>query len=74
MEPQAALARRTLEIPGDCTKERIDRAYLLLYGRPPTDEESQIGLHFLAQTGSDSDKWQAYCEILLCANEFIYVD
>jgi hypothetical protein len=74
MEQKSALARRILEITGASIKERMDRAYLLLYGRPPSDEESQIGIDFLARAGSDSDKWQAYCEILLCANEFIYVD
>jgi cytochrome c553 len=72
MEQKSALSRRILEASG--TKERIDGVYQLLYGRSPTDEESQIGAEFLARPGSDNDKWQAYCEILLCANEFIYVD
>jgi hypothetical protein len=45
-----------------------------LYGRPPTEEEMAIGLEFLARQGSANDAWEAYCEILMCANEFIYVD
>jgi hypothetical protein len=55
-------------------KTRITHAYELLYGRPPTEEEMEIGLEYLARQGSEKDAWEAYCEILLCANEFIYVD
>jgi hypothetical protein len=55
-------------------KPRIIHAYELLYGRPPTEEEMEIGLEFLARQGSAKEAWEAYCEILLCANEFIYVD
>jgi hypothetical protein len=59
-------------------KTQFERAYLLLYGRPPTAEEAKIGLDFLAHEGQDLDKanlgWREYCQILLCANEFLYVD
>ena len=55
-------------------KTRITRIYELLYGRPPTEEEMEIGLEFLARQESAKEGWEAYCEILLCANEFIYVD
>jgi hypothetical protein len=69
-----ALAGRLLKAStGD--RQRIERAYVLLYGRPPTAEETQIGLDFLAQAeGGLPRRWQEYCEILVCANEFIYVD
>jgi hypothetical protein len=73
-----SLARRLLgEIRGD-DPARIRRAYERLYARPPTDEEVEIGLTTLAgarQAGESTEAaWEAYCQVLLCANEFLYVD
>jgi len=69
-----ALAGRLLQAATD-DRRRIGKAYELLYGRPPTAEETQIGLDFLAKAdGGPSRRWQEYCQVLLCANEFIYVD
>lgn len=75
LEQKTALASRILQDarPGN-NKERIEKAYLLLYGRSPAEEETRIGLDFLAHAGSGQEAWEAYGEILLCANEFIYVD
>ena len=55
--------------------QRIQSAYLILYGRPATPAELQIGQAFLkGEERSPASKWEAYCQILLCANEFLYVD
>jgi hypothetical protein len=57
---------------------RIARAYALLYGRPPTDAELAIGKELLdtmtKSEGSPERAWTAYAQVLLCANEFLYVD
>ena len=68
---------------------RINHAFLLLYGREPTAEEIDAGTSFLqewdvgdvAQSKSVKDippeelgRWQSYVQVLLMANEFIYVD
>jgi hypothetical protein len=50
---------------------RIDWLYHLLYGRPATDRETQIGLSMLR---SGPGAWPRYCQVLLCANEFVYAD
>jgi hypothetical protein len=73
-----SLAHRLLaEVPGD-DRARIRRAYALLYGRPPADEEIAIGLATLAgarQAGEPIEAaWEAYGQVLLCTNEFFYVD
>ena len=53
----------------------IQSAYLILYGRPASLTEIQIGQTFLkGGESSQALKWEAYCQILLCANEFLYVD
>jgi hypothetical protein len=69
-----SLARRVQESARD-DRGRIARAYALLYGRPPGSEEVRIGLEFLAKAGAPAGRaWEEYCQVLLCANEFLYVD
>jgi hypothetical protein len=52
-------------------KSKIDWLYHLLYARPATDRETLIGLAMLR---GSADAWPRYCQMLLCANEFVYVD
>ena len=54
---------RTLDDRG-----RIEWLYRRLYDRPATEAEIAIGLRAISRD------WEAYCQILLCANEFVYVD
>jgi cytochrome c553 len=56
---------------------RIRQAFLLLYGRPATDRELQLGLAFLAADPADGHaltRWEQYAQVLLSASEFLYVD
>jgi hypothetical protein len=53
---------------------RLESLYVRLYGRPPSAEETKIGKEFLSRSGPAEKAWEEYCQILLCANEFIYVD
>lgn len=76
LNQSAALARRLeAEAPGDDTF-RIGRAYALLFGRPPTDDERRIGVESLSafRKGANVSAWTAYCHVLLCTNEWIYID
>ncbi len=55
----------------------IERLYELLYARPATDREIEVGRQLLAARRAVSDEraaWLAYCQVLMCANEFIYID
>jgi hypothetical protein len=78
VEQTKALAGRLLADKAANDGERIDKAYVLLYGRPAQEEERAIGLKLLksaAEHGQKADAaWEEYCQVLLCANEFIYVD
>jgi len=79
LEQTAALAKRILgEGPAEPTA-RVQRAYGLLYGRPPTAAELRIGLQFVSRAAgakpeAEQQAWEQYCQVLLCANEFIFVD
>ena len=83
IERARELARRlAAEAKNDA--QRIDRAYRLLFARPPTDREQAIGLRFLTQakqpnhtaTNANEPKlsaWEQYAQTLLSANEFMHV-
>jgi mono/diheme cytochrome c family protein len=78
VEQARALAKR-LESADPEDAGRIRKAYPLLYGRLATEREVQLGLEFLTAPEDDSSKavlsrWEQYAQVLLGANEFIYVD
>lgn len=70
--------------------ERIQYIHQLLYGRNATEEEVQTGEAFLAEwepaipsnaripkegpPGEILYKWQAYLQVLLASNEFLFID
>ena len=58
----------TQAVPQD-DAQKIDALYELLFARLATPAEREIGL--AAIRASD---WEAYCQVLLCSNEFMYVD
>jgi hypothetical protein len=69
----AALAQRQ---PGE-DRDRIEWLYKRLFARPPKDREVEIGLAALGQArnaGATELAWQQYCQVLLCTNEFVYVE
>jgi hypothetical protein len=76
-EQTKVLARRILQEEPAAEEEKIRRLYVLLFGRPPMEKEIQIGRAALARgrgAGSEEAAWQEYCQVLLCTNEFVYVD
>jgi hypothetical protein len=59
-------------------RRRIERAFVLLYSRSPTDREAELGLQFVSNSApSEQDKltsWEQYAQALLSTNEFMHVD
>ena len=56
---------------------RIGRAFQLLFGRPPTDDERAAAVEFLELSAVTDDKLsplEQYCLALLGTNEFAYVE
>ena len=88
IEQARELGRRLLAEPALDEQARIGRAYLLLFGRPALPQEVRIGQAFLAKARTspvrkpeggaspnvEESAWTAYSQILLSANEFMYVD
>ena len=76
-----ALATRLSPGSSEPNEQRINKAFLLVYGRLPNAQERQLGMAFLASHKSQSESadndlsgWEQYAQVLLSANEFLYVD
>jgi hypothetical protein len=70
----AALAERIArEISSDNETARVERLYEIVLGRWPTSAEVDVGLHFLAGQ-PNNEAWARFCHVVLCTNEFIYVE
>jgi hypothetical protein len=54
--------------------DQIRKAFELAYGRPATDREVDLGLKFLDAASGELSPWEQYAQVLLSANEFLYVD
>mgnify|MGYP003346945302 CR=1 FL=1 len=60
----------------------VAEAYRIVLGRPPTEAEAALGLEFLAgarrRNAAHANPlrmaWEEYSQVLLCSNEFIYVN
>jgi hypothetical protein len=51
---------------------RVDRAYRLALGRPPSAAELALAEQFLA--GAGEPRWAEYLQVLLGSNEFLFLD
>ncbi|MBL8849659.1 MAG: PSD1 domain-containing protein [Planctomycetaceae bacterium] len=68
-------ARLQKDAPGvgsDIDAARLQRAYNLLFGRSPTQKESEIGLAIVESDATTG--WTDLAHILLATNEFVYVE
>jgi hypothetical protein len=75
------LAKRIVKDKTDGPAVAIERAYLLALGRRPTPGERDRMLGFIARLTSESQASRTpdqaladFCQVLLCLNEFIYID
>ncbi|HYI97668.1 MAG TPA: PSD1 and planctomycete cytochrome C domain-containing protein [Bryobacteraceae bacterium] len=70
MQQQAEmLAQRLSDYTSD--QQKIKQAYSLLFNRPPTPQEIEKGAAFVTAQGNS---WPNYLQVLLSANEFLYVN
>lgn len=76
----AQAKRFSVRVRGEVADDRgrIARAYLLLFGRPPTDSEASTAAEYLAavtkKTGGEAGAWESLARALFLSNEFVYVD
>lgn len=53
---------------------RIQEAYQRAFGRSPTESETGRALSFLKNSPNPESAWPSFCQALLAANEFRYID
>jgi hypothetical protein len=76
-----AFAARICAVEAD-DPARVTFAIEQAFGRPPTDEELQLGVDFIASTTRENSTndpatltpWEQYAQALLSTNEFMYID
>ncbi len=73
LEQAKQLAERLIRVVPNDTPDmelaRIQRAYRLLFNRLATDEEIAIARDLVARSS-----WDDLAHVLLCSNEFVYID
>jgi hypothetical protein len=74
-QAQRLAVRLAAEVPGD-DNARIERAYQLLFGRAARPAELEVCQGFLCRPGMPRAKadWPGLAHLLLCSNEFVYLD
>jgi len=84
LQQTQALARRAIKQGPAEEVAKIQWLYQLLFGRAASEREVKIGQAVVAR-GRDAARlagagptpeqaWEPYCQVLLCANEFIYIE
>jgi len=72
------LAKRVSNDAGMTPQARVERAYRLVYSRPPKAEETASALAFLERqdkiTGSREASFVDLCHMMLNSNEFLYLN
>jgi hypothetical protein len=76
-QAEALAERLSAEGGGDSNsadESYIRRAYLLIYSRPAAEGEVGLGLEFLRRGDDIKARRRQYAQVLLAANEMVYVD
>jgi hypothetical protein len=66
-------SRLRLEVPSDDLVERLHWLYQRLFSRLPTPDEISIASDLLAGDATAAG-WDRLCRVIVCTNEFFYVD
>jgi hypothetical protein len=80
IESAKALAAR-VQKEATVDETRVQRAFLLAYGRPAGDEEARLAMAFIGGQDSTGEqqanrlsRWERLAQVLIGSNEFMYVD
>ncbi len=71
-----ALAARLSALDAADDAARVRQAFEIVYGRRASDREVELSLSYVGGGGSEEglSRWEQFCQTLLAANEFFYVD
>ena len=71
-----ALAARLAALDAADDAARVRQAFEIAYGRPASEREVELSVSYVRGGGSEEglSRWERFCQTLLAANEFLYVD
>ena len=71
-----ALAARLAGLDAADDAARVRQAFEIVYGRPASEREVELSVSYVRSGGSEEglSRWERFCQTLLAANEFLYVD
>ncbi len=70
---RSVLARADIASMSD-VRSKVGRLFLLVYGRPPREDELTTIRRFLGEPPVDQRRWQSFVQAILMSNEFVFVD
>ena len=70
---RSVLARPDIASMSDA-RSKVGRLFLLVYGRPPSEDELTTIRRFLGEPPVDQRRWQSFVQAILMSNEFVFVD
>ncbi|MBM3983543.1 MAG: DUF1553 domain-containing protein [Planctomycetes bacterium] len=71
---QAKAFAARVQKEGKDDASRVARAFVLLYGRTPTEDEVKAATEYVAKLGGNERAWDSLARALFLSNEFIYVE
>jgi uncharacterized protein DUF1553 len=75
-QQQACLVAKRADVNTQDAAAKIERLYRLVYAREPLPEERRLGESFLQTATAEGGMtpWERYAQVLLLANEFMFLD
>ncbi len=74
LEQAAQLLKRPEVAESQSPEKRIECLHRLLYGRSAEREETDAGVRYLSASGMTQRAWEDYAQVLMLANEFVFID
>jgi hypothetical protein len=78
LEQAKAITERSDFLSAEAPEQRIGMLYSLIFGRAADADETEMGTRFVNECADDNNPkispWAKYAQVLLLANEFVYVD
>lgn len=74
MKRAQGLAKRITALAGDDREKQVEAAFVLALGRPPDGHDRAAVRRFFESAAESPASLVQFCQALLNANEFVYLD
>ncbi|WP_437193767.1 PSD1 and planctomycete cytochrome C domain-containing protein [Planctomicrobium sp. SH527] len=74
LKQASELSKRFSAVDSSSIVQKLERFYLQLYGRTPTEGEMEAISNYITRNGDSQASWTKICHSLICSNEFMFID